>query len=378
MDSVPTVGTGEHADQEERTLFDPEAYAGAVASDAEPRDVNEMLFADPQMDVVGFAASIFGDPDDAPSQASERPQVPTTRGYLPVVTRRTDPHPARAGGSDEGLYVAPGRSALVHWRLVALLCGVGLVVGVLYGFVRHPTYTSTADLYVGKTLSLSNTAAIAGLSSAASQIAEDYAQLISTAPVTAGAEKLLHRSSLGGSLSASVITNTPEILVTASGHSAALAVALAAAGAASLRSDVTTLNADNASTVNSLAQTYAADEAAIANEQTRLASLQSQASANGGGSAALQSQIAQLERTISLETLQAQTVESQYSDQVSPYSSEEQVLQTLGPPRSATSDRSRAMEIGGVGGLFIGLLLGVGIASYEDLVGDWRLRRRRA
>jgi uncharacterized protein involved in exopolysaccharide biosynthesis len=66
--------------------------------------------------------------------------------------------------AEEG-YVSLGRSALRHWILVAAAVVVGLLFGVGAGAVVSPTYTARAELIVGKSLNLTNTAAISGFPS---------------------------------------------------------------------------------------------------------------------------------------------------------------------------------------------------------------------
>ncbi|MST32014.1 hypothetical protein GHK86_04645 [Acidimicrobiaceae bacterium USS-CC1] len=326
-----------------------------------------------------FAASVFGPAaggDDGSEGASPRvaaggqaTSVVAFRGeegFVPGYWIPANSVAANALGGESGTYVSPGRSMLLHWRVVTALAVLGLLFGVLFGVVRHPTYTSTQELYVGKTLNVANTAAIAGLATAATQIAQDYAQLATTAAVTNGAEKALHVHQLPGTLAATVVSSTPEIEVIATAKSASVAQRLAGAGAQALMADVSKLNLYSQASLNSLKQQYAAVEVRISNDQSEINALRSQ------GVPATNPRIQSLQQDVSLGNLQAQTLSSQYANQESPYPAEESVLQSLGPARGAIGDRKKAVEIGAVAGLLIGVLLGVAVASAIDL------RRRRA
>lgn len=325
-------------------------------------------------DVSDFAASVFGpagadrsgDGAAAGGQAGSVVAFRGEEGFVPGYWIPANSVAANALGGESGTYVSPGRSMLLHWRVVTVLAVLGLIFGVVFGVVRHPTYTSTQELYVGKTLNVANTAAIAGLATAATQIAQDYAQLATTAAVTNGAEKALHVHQLPGTLAATVVSNTPEIEVIATAKSASVAQRLAGAGAQALMADVSKLNLYSQASLNSLKQQYAAVEVRISNDQSEINALRSQ------GVPATNPRIQSLQQDVSLGNLQAQTLSSQYANQESPYPAEESVLQSLGPARGAIGDRKKAVEIGAVAGLLIGVLLGVAVASAIDL------RRRRA
>jgi hypothetical protein len=271
-------------------------------------------------------------------------------------------------------YVAPGQSALLHWRLVGLVTVVGLIFGLAYGVVRPPKYTSTATVYVGKTLSLNNTAAIAGFALAAQEIAADYSRLISSSTVvTAASTYLGHHGDLDGTLSASPIPQTPEITITAVASSQSRANALANAGSKALVATVTALNATSSSQLAKLVSSYQTLEQAINQDQQIVNSLNAEINSiekSGKGSSqvsGLQSQVATLQTTISTDTLQANAVQNQYQTLYAPLQQEQQVLTPLSSAAAQGSDRKKALELGAVVGIAAGLLLGVLIASLQDL-----------
>ncbi len=271
--------------------------------------------------------------------------------------------------------MAPGRSALLHWPLVAVLAILGLVVGAAAGYVRPPTFQASASLYVGKTLALNNTAAIPGLADAATQIAGDYARLINTSTVVQNTEQLLGRGDLGGTLTASQIPNSPQIVVHATASSSDTAVKLASAGSRALVNAVNQLNQSSTAQLNDLLTQYQKLESQISQLQQEQQSLQGQiASATGAGTpvTSLQTRLATVQTQLSTAQLQAGAVQNQYQTQYTPLQQEEQVIAPVGAASSQGSDRKRAIELGAIIGLVAGLVIGVAGASLIDLRADRR------
>ena len=282
-----------------------------------------------------------------------------------------------ASASSRTQYSSPGRSALAHWRVVAALTVMGLAIGTDYAYVRTPTYTSSAYLFVGKTLSLENTAAIPGLASAAASVAEDYSRLIDTPSVTARIASALGQNRVvDGSVTASVVAETPEIVVTASAGSAERAVTLANTGASALVTAVNQINSASSADLNGLRSTYVKLEQQINTDQLAEQSLQSQlgraesADQTSPQSVALRTQLAALQTQVSQDGLDASTAETQYSDAYSPLVAEEQVLKIQSRAISAVGDRKKTLEVSAIGGLFGGGLLGVLAASALDVRAD--------
>jgi capsular polysaccharide biosynthesis protein len=317
-----------------------------------------------------------------PGYDMRRPPDPSAQQFVER-TPHTSESRAPRGSALVGQYTSPGRSAAGHKRLVGGLAALGLLAGIIFAFVRPPTYTATSTAYVGKTLSLNNTAAIAGLANAATQIAGDYARLISTASVTNTASKELgHPGDLGGTLAASQIPETPEILITATAGDEATAIRLANAGSSALIKTVSQLNAASEGQLKSLLASYQSLEKSISSSQQQVQSLQAQItsleSRDPGSSqlSGLQSQLSDAQTQVSTDTLQANAVESQYQTQYAPLQQETQVIAPLSAASSAGSDRKKALELGAIVGLAAGLLLGVVLASFSDLrVSPSRYRR---
>lgn len=293
-------------------------------------------------------------------------------GQVDEITEGTVARGSAAPGEERPRYVAPGRSAILHWRMVAVFTVVCLVAGVAFGVARPPTYSAQAELYVGKTLSLENTAAIPGLAAAATQIAGDYSRLILTSTVKKEAARLVH-SSDPGTLSASPIAQSPEILLKAKASTQAGAVALANAGSKALIDAVAQLNATSSSQLNGLLQQYQQLQQSINQNQQAIGALNHQIAslqANGGSSTQitdLQNELTTLQTKVSSDTLQASAVETQYQNSYAPLQAQEQVLSKLSPATPQGSDRKKTMELGGIVGLFVGLLLGVAAGSMVDI-----------
>jgi hypothetical protein len=303
--------------------------------------------------------------------------VPTEMGDGPDMAYGAQVRAATGRPSTVEAYESPGRSAVLHLRLVVAMAVIGLVVGGAIGFVRAPIYKGQARLFVGKTLSLNNTAAIAGFPQAAAQIASDYARLVNTSTVTADAAKRLgHPNALGGSLSATPIPNSPIIEVDSTASTRQGAVALADAGAASLVDAVNQINQEALSQVTALEQSYANDETQIGqlnNElsaaQTLLANLTkipAPSAAEQQQITSVQNQINQDYTNIQVANLRAGADSAQYQAQVSSLQGEEQVINRIGGASYTGNDRKTYLEIGLIAGLIAGLVVGVAVASLTD------------
>jgi hypothetical protein len=261
-------------------------------------------------------------------------------------------------------YRSVGVSTLTHLRLVLPLAVAGAILGAWLGSVLPPRYTAEADLYVGKTYSPANTAAIPGLSAAATNVAGDYARLIGSQAAIANTESRLHSKSLGGSLSATQIPQSPEIRVLAAASTKKSAVALAGAGAEALITVVNQINAQSKAQLDQLLQQYAQNQQAINSNNQRIAQL------NQSSSASSSQQIANLQTQNASLNLQAQALEAQYQNDFSPVYQDVQVISQLGNPHYTGSSTKKSIEIGGLAGAVGFLLIAIGIAVLTDIRHD--------
>lgn len=277
-----------------------------------------------------------------------------------------------ASGPTKKHYDSPGRSAVGHIRLVAAIMVIGALIGAAFAMLRPPSYTAEARLYVGKTMNLTNTASIAGLANAGSQMASAYSRLISTSTVLTEVERRVgHPGHLGGSLSASPVPQSPVIRIDASSSTSQGAVDLAQAGAAALIDAVNQINQLSQSQVTQLEQAYANDESTIENLTNTLSKLQAQlASTPPASQGALQAQITATNTKIKVAQLQADADSSQFQAQVSSIQGEEQVVTQEGSAIPTGSDRKTYLEIAVLGGIIGGLIVSIALASLIDLRRD--------
>ena len=262
-------------------------------------------------------------------------------------------------------YVSPGRSALNHWRLVAAVVAAAVLAALTLGVVRKPVYTADAKLVVGKTVQLNNLAAIPGLAVAGQEIASDYSRLISTAIVTKEVAKRFH-GSLGGSLSASPIPQSPVIDVQAKASSSTHAVALANAGSGALVDAVNQLNEQQSKATANLLQEYEQIDSVLLNDSRTLASLQAQQAASPTDTRIAQ-QLVNAQTVVDSDKVQLNAVASAYADTFSPSKLNEQLVQPVGPAGATGNDRTTFLEIAVIAALVGGSVIACGAAVFVDL-----------
>ncbi|HET6873169.1 MAG TPA: hypothetical protein VFH70_00225, partial [Acidimicrobiales bacterium] len=264
-------------------------------------------------------------------------------------------------------YVSLGRSAAAHLYLIMAVAVLGLVLGGAYGVTRPPVYGAEARLLVGKSVTITNEAAAAGIEPAEENFAATYARLANTEAVTANVETKLKRSSLGGGLSASPIPNSPVIRVDATASSQAQAIALADAGAQAIIDQVNSINQTNQATVNQLLTTYNQVEVKLQADSARAASLQSQLNAVFGNNATLQAELNQAKADEATDIIEANALQAQYNNQYSPVQADAAVVNLISNAGATGSDKSKYLEMGLAGGLFGGIIVGIALAALVDL-----------
>lgn len=352
---------------------------------------------DPDDPTVALTRSAIGDAGAPPSELSPTqqpvkgaargpqeslPKIPSDEDDVSSPPRRRPPPPPPL----RPRYVAPGRSALLHWRLVVAITALTTAIGLGYGIIKSPLYSAESMLYVGKTISPSNPNAVAGLPAASQTIAGDYARLISTQPVIADASKRLgHPQHLGGTISATQIPQSSEIRVDATAGSQSAALRLANAAALAMIDSVNQINQTSQNQLKQLQDQYASVKKAMSVLQNQIdtdqAQLQALTNAGKGGSAEgtqLTNEIGNLNSQLAADTLQANSIQTEYENDYTPFQSDSQAISLVGPPSSRGSDRRTTLEIGGIAGLFGGLIIGTTVASLRDLREDRSHRRRPA
>jgi hypothetical protein len=286
----------------------------------------------------------------------DEPSAPSSTGGSPQAVRRI-----RARGVS---YVSVGRSAAAHLRLIIAVALAGFALGAIYGLVRPPTYNAESRLIVGKSITITNEAATAGLPAAAAQFASDYSRLAGTQAVDSDAAKRLGVKSINGSISASPIPDSPVIRVDSTAPSQAGANNLANAGAQAIIDQVNLINQTNQADLNTLITSYNQIEYQLQQETYTENTLQAELDA---GNSAVQSQLSKAKAAVVTDNLEADAVASQYDDQYSPVQADAQVVTLMSGATPGGSDKLDYLGIGIVGGFFGGIILGVALAALIDL-----------
>lgn len=277
--------------------------------------------------------------------------------------------------AEEEGYISLGRSAARHWATVGVASVIGLALGVGAGAAVAPTYTSVAKLIVGKSLNLTNTAAISGFPSAEAQLAEDFARLAGTPSFDADV-----RSKLGhgvqGSVIASQVAASPVIEVYGYSHTQTGATAMANAGSAALIDAINTVNQQTGSANQSLLSQYQAEALVVEQAREYVASLQSQLTySSGAARTALMQQIAQAQAAVTTEQFKLNTLGNQYQASFNPNLAIQSAVSPLGGAAPQGGNRTTHIEIGGIAGLVSGIVVGLGVAAMVDIRADRRMRR---
>ncbi len=279
-----------------------------------------------------------------------------------------------AEAEQEG-YISLGRSAARHWFVVVVAVVAGALFGTGAGAVVSPTYTARAELIVGKSLDLTNTAAISGFPSAEAQLAQDYARLAGTPSFTSYLQKALGRP-VAGSVSASEVAQSPVIDVYGTAQSEAAALALADAGSAALIQSLDSVNQQTTTANKGLLSQYQSEAVTMEQDQLAVAALQAQVAAAGGATrAALQQQLARASAAVDTDKFKLETIGNQYSAQFNPSLSIEQAVTSLGGAYSLGGNRKTHVEIGAIAGIVAGFILGLAIAASIDVRADRWARR---
>ncbi len=131
-----------------------------------------------------------------------------------------------------------------RWIYVVVLTLLGLAAGLAWGLTKTPTYTATAELFVGNVVSTASASPIQN-SQLASQFTlarmDTYASLVDSPSVTkavAGQLRLGSKASVGPHLSATVPGKTVLLRVTATAATPVRAASMANAAATALGASI--------------------------------------------------------------------------------------------------------------------------------------------
>jgi capsular polysaccharide biosynthesis protein len=273
-------------------------------------------------------------------------------------------------------YVSLGRSALRHWALVAAAVVVGVLFGIGAGAVVSPTYTARAELIVGKSLNLTNTAAISGFPSAEAQLAQDYSRLAGTPSFDADLQSHIGRP-VQGSATASPVAQSPVIDVYGTSHSQSGSLAIANAASTALIDAINTVNQQTTAADASLLGQYQAEALRMEKDQQAVTVLEGQAAAAPTGAArtVLAQQLATASAAVDTDKFKLTTLQNQYQAEFNPNLAIEQAVTPLGGATAQGGNRASHVEIGAIGGIVGGLVLGLAFAASLDVRADRRARR---
>jgi capsular polysaccharide biosynthesis protein len=275
---------------------------------------------------------------------------------------------------EEG-YISLGRSAVRHWPVLAVAILIGLLFGIGAGYVISPTYTAQAEVIVGKSLNLTNTAAIAGFPSAEAQLAQDYARLAGTPAYESALQAKLGRPPQG-STSATEVTQSPIIEVYGYSRSQADALALANAASAALIDTINSVNQQTSKANQSLLSQYQTQSVVLEQDQQNVAQLQARVAATGGPTRSpLEPQLVQASAAVDTDRFKLNALGNQYAAEFNPSMAIQEAVSPLGGAAAQGGNRTTHIEIGGIAGLVAGVLVGLAIAALMDVTADRRFRR---
>lgn len=279
------------------------------------------------------------------------------------------------GEAEQEGYISLGRSALRHWLLVVVAVVAGGIFGTGGGAVISPTYTARASLIIGKSLDLTNTAAISGFPSAEAQLAQDYARLAGTPAFEANLQKALGHP-VPGSIYASEVPQSPVIDVYGIASSQADALALANAGSEALIRSVDSVNQQTTSANQGLLAQYQSEAVTMEQDQQAVNALQAQvATAVGPARTALEQQLAKASAAVDTDRFKLNTIGNEYSAQFNPSLSIEQAVTSLGGAAPQGGNRRTHVEIGAIAGIMGGFVIGLAVVATMDVRADRRARR---
>ena len=259
-----------------------------------------------------------------------------------------------------------GRSITSHPFLVILPAIVLLAAGIVAGTKKHPTYSASATINVGKSDII--TQATPGYVQAAQVLASSYSRVAMSQHIWVPAAKAVGEpvSRVSNRIVASPVPGEPTFTITATGSSPQAAILLDNAAVNAVVRFANVSQTQQGSPPQLLRQYIRA--------QSRADSLHSKAASlagklNTGTGDVTQAQVTKVQVAAQVASLEAQAAASAYStlkqNGVAP------VLDVFAPATSATSNRTTNIEKYAVVGLVAGLVLGISLAA---LVGGLQAR----
>jgi capsular polysaccharide biosynthesis protein len=247
-----------------------------------------------------------------------------------------------------------------HWLIVLVVTALLTGVGVFAATLQNPVYTGEARLAVGR-IDVSAPGAIATFATATTSLASQYSRGIDARGVTSRAARGtgLTPAQVADHVSATPVPQSPVIRVIATGTTGQQAVLLANKAGYGLVGYTTALNRSNPDADRLLRQ-FKTNSAEVVRLRARVGTLRRRQV--NTPSARTRSLLNQEQVNLEVAQLRLTTVRSAYDAATSSQAST-QLVQMLTPASSASSNRSRRLQLYGFIGFAAGLALGLALAT---------------
>lgn len=266
-----------------------------------------------------------------------------------------------------------GRSIGRHPFLLVLPAIILLAAGIAVGAKKHPTYSASATINVGKDNII--TQATPGYVQAAEVLASTYSQVVQSQHISVPVARSLGESpvAVGNALTAVPVSSEPTFTITGTGKTPQAAITLTNAAVRQIVRYSNDAQTQQGSPSQLLGK-YIAAQSRADRLASKAGSLQGQFRFRSNG--VTSAQVTRAKVASQVAQLQANSYSAAYQSllQNSPAPS----LQVLNTATTATSDRKSNVEKYGVVGLAAGVVLGVSLAALAGGLDAQRRRRRMA
>ena len=280
---------------------------------------------------------------------------------------RFAPPPDEGFGASRSSQVTLGRAIARHPFLAILPAIFLLAAGIVAGTKKHPTYTASAMINVGKSDII--TQATPGYVQAAGLLASSYSRVVMSQHVSVPVARTLGEpvNTVSTHLTAAPISGEPTFTITATSASQEGAIKLANAAVAAVVKFANVSQTQQGSPAHLLSQ-YTAAQATADRLNAKADTLEGQLSAGIYG--VTRSQVTKVKVAAQIASLQAQAYGNSYTTLLQ--NGTAPVLDVFNPAMTATSNGTSNIEKYAVVGLVAGLVIGIALAA---LVGGLEARR---
>lgn len=265
-----------------------------------------------------------------------------------------DSPPISRTTSSPGVIEAPNSfiaKAVWHHKLLVAACAIACaLLGTGIGYVRTPTYTAHTSLQVGEVNP--NSPGFGSYTQSATALAAAFSRSIDGGPVLATIDRKLGiaPNAAASRLSTEPIPLSPLFLVIATGSSSSAATRLANVAGAAVVSYVTKSNSSDPQ-ARALLSEYRSALLGVREAKARETALKGNSSTSSG-------KLLEAEAEKSAAKLKLEAIGRSYVQSVSSQAPRERLVSLLARAASASSDRSSKMEMLGLIGFLVGIVLG--------------------